>query len=157
MTFPKDIVNSTFCKILQAHQDKSNPSLTVKRKLLKFTSTFHSMEIKVLQLLKSCICKIKVNCKNDQPVVFKILYDVCKMEFFWNTKGRTSITNQSFVAYKFTCPSWGANYVGKTKRTLYECVEHTWSDQNITVKNHLNQCVEMQYLLNHFISSIVFK
>ena len=32
MTFPKDIVNSTFCKILQAHQDKSNPNLTVKQK-----------------------------------------------------------------------------------------------------------------------------
>ena len=32
MTFPKEIVNSTFCKILQAHQDKSNPNLTVKRK-----------------------------------------------------------------------------------------------------------------------------
>ena len=42
----------------------------------------------------------------------------------------------------------GANNAGKTKRTLHEsCVEHTWSDQNIIVKNHLNQCVEMEYLL----------
>ena len=58
---------------------------------------------KGLQLLKSWIRKIKVNCKNDQPVVFKILYDVCKMEFFCNTKDRTPIINQSFVVYQFMC------------------------------------------------------
>ena len=39
--------------------------------------------------------------------------------------------NQSFVVYELTCPGYGANYVGKTERTLYErCVEHAWSDQN---------------------------
>ena len=51
--------------------------------------------------------------------------------------------------YEFACPDCGANYVGKTERTLYErCVEHAWSDQNSVVKNHLDQCVEVQYLLN---------
>ena len=69
--------------------------------------------------------KIKVNCKNDQPIVFKILYDVFKMEFFCNTKDRTPIINQSFAVYEFTCPGCGANYVGKAERTLYErYVEH---------------------------------
>ena len=30
---------------------------------------------------------------------------------------------------------------------LYErCVEHTSSDQNSIVKNHLDQCVEVQYI-----------
>ena len=62
---------------------------------------------------------------------------------------RTPIINQSFVVYKFMCPSCGANYVGKTERTLHErCVEHAWSDQNSVVKNHLDQCDEVQYLLN---------
>ena len=71
------------------------------------------------------------------------------MEFFCNTKKRTTIINQSFVAYEFTCPGCGANYVGKTERTIYErCVDHAWSDQNSTVKNHLDQCIEVQYLLN---------
>ena len=60
------------------------------------------MAIKGLQLLKSCIRKIKVNCKNDQPSVFKILYDVCKIEFFCNTKDRAPTINQSFVMYGFT-------------------------------------------------------
>ena len=59
------------------------------------------------------------------------------MEFFCNTKDRTPIINQSFFVYEFTCPGCGANYVGKTKRMLYEqCVEHAWSDQNSIVKNH---------------------
>ena len=41
------------------------------------------------------------------------------------------------------------NYVVKAERTLYErCVEHTWSDRNSIVKNHLDQCVEVQYLLS---------
>ena len=71
------------------------------------------------------------------------------MEFFCNTKDRAPIINQSVVVYEFTCPGCGANYVGKTERTLYERrVEHGWSDQNSVVKNHLDQCFEVQYLLN---------
>ena len=47
------------------------------------------------------------------------------------------------------CPGCGVNYEGKSKRTLYKrCVEHTWSDQNGIVKNGLDQCVKVQYLLN---------
>ena len=39
--------------------------------------------------------------------------------------------------------------MGETERKLYErCVEHAWSDQNSIVKNNLNQCAEVQYLLN---------
>ena len=71
------------------------------------------------------------------------------MEFFYKTKDRTPFINQSFVVYEFTCPSCGAYYVGKTERTLNErCVEHEWIDQNSIVKNHLDQCVGVQYLLN---------
>ena len=71
------------------------------------------------------------------------------MAFFCNTKNRTPIINQSLLVYEFTYPGCGANYVGKTKRTLFErCTEHEWSDQNSIVKNPLDQCVEVQYLLN---------
>ena len=72
------------------------------------------------------------------------------MEFFCNTKERTPIINQSFVVYEFKCPGCGANYGGKTERTLYErcVVEHAWSDQNSVVKNHFDQCVEVKFLLN---------
>ena len=92
-----------------------------KRNLLCFTSAYHTnYGDRGLQLLKSYIRKIKENCKNDQPVVFKILCDVCKIEFFCNTKDRTPIINQSFVVYELTCPGCGANYAGKTEITLYE-------------------------------------
>ena len=38
------------------------------------------------QLLKYCIHKIKVNCNNNQPVVFKTLNGVGKMKFFATPK-----------------------------------------------------------------------
>ena len=89
--FPKYIVDNIFRKTIQAHEDKSEPNLTAKQKeLVVIYFRFPYYDGKGLKLLKSCICKIKVNCKNDQPVVFKILY-VCKMEFFCNTKDRTPI------------------------------------------------------------------
>ena len=148
--FSKYIVNNIFRKTLQTNEDKSQPNLTAKQEepvVIYFRFPYYGD--KVLQPLKSCIRKIKVNCKNYQPVAFKILYDVFKMEFFCNTKDTIPIINQSFVVYELTCPGCGANYVGKTKIMLYErCVEHAWCDQNSVVKNHLDQCVEVQYLLN---------
>ena len=51
--------------------------------------------------------------------------------------------------YEFTCPDYGANYVGKTERKLYERhVEHAGGDQNSIAKNHLDQCDEVKCLLN---------
>ena len=124
--FLKFIANSIFRKTLQALQDKSEPNHGAKQKEPVVTYfLFPYYGYKGFQLLKSCIRKSKVNCKNDQAVVFKILYHVCKMEFFCNSKDRTAIINQSFVVYEFRCPDCDANYVGKTKRTLYErYVEH---------------------------------
>ena len=148
--FPKHTVNSIFCKTRWAHEDKSEPNPTAKQKepvAIYFRFPYYGD--KGLLLLKSYIRKIKVNCKNDHPVIFKILHDVCKMEFFCNTKYRTPIINQSFVVYEVTCPGRSADYEGKTERTLYErYVEHAWSNQNSVVKDHLEQCVEVQYLLN---------
>ena len=118
--FHKYIVNRVFHKTLQAHQDKSEPNLTAEQKepvVIYFRFPYNGD--KGFQLLKSCIRKIKVNCKDDQPVVFKILYNFCKMEIFCNTRDRTPFINQSFVVYEFTCPGCGANYVGKTERMLY--------------------------------------
>ena len=64
---------------------------------------------------------------------------VCKMEFFCNTEDRTPIINQSFVVYESTCRGCVANYVRKTKITLYEgCVNHLRKDQSSIVKNHLD-------------------
>ena len=147
---PKYIVISIFRKTLQVHQDKSESNLAGKQnEPVVIYFCFPHYGDKGFQLTKSYIRKIKVNCKNNQPVVFEILYDVSKMRFFCNTKDRTPAINQSFVVYEFRCPGCGANYVGTTERPLYErCVEHAWSDKNSIVKNHLDQCSEVQYLLS---------
>ena len=78
--FRKYIVHSIFHKTLQAHQDKSERNLKEKEKepvVIYFRLPYYGAE--EFQLLKSCIRKNKVNCKNDNPVVFKILYDVPKI------------------------------------------------------------------------------
>ena len=132
--FPKYIFSNILRKTLQAHQDKSEPNLTAKQKepvVIYFYFPYYGG--KGLQLLKSCIRKIKVNCKNYQPVVFKISY-VCKTEFFCNTKYRTPIINQSFVVNEFMCPGC-VNCMKETEKTLYErCVEHACSYQNSIMK-----------------------
>ena len=82
------------------------------------------------------------------PIVFRLLYDVTKLEFFCNTKNRTPKLNESFVVYEFICPGCIANYVGKTERTLHErCAEHAWDDKDSVVFNHLNECIGVQHLL----------
>ena len=80
--FSKYIVNSIFQNSLHAHEDKSELNVTAKQKkhvVIYFDFPYY--EDKRLQLLKSWIHKLQVNCKTDQPVVFKTLYNICKMEF----------------------------------------------------------------------------
>ena len=71
-------------------------------------------------LIKSCIRTIKRNCLNDRPIVFRLMYDVTKMEFFCNAKDGTPQLCQSNIVYKFLCLGYLAKYVGKTERTFRE-------------------------------------
>ena len=96
---------------------------------------------KGLSLLKSCLRKIRSNCVKTRSIRFKTQYDVNKIEFYCNTKDKTAVLSNSFVVYDFSCPGCGANYIGKTERTLYErTVEHAWTDNNSVVYKHLNDC-----------------
>ena len=102
---------------------------------------------KAFSLFKRCIHKIKSSCKKDHPILFRLLYDVTKLEFFCSTKDRTPKLNESFVAYEFICPGCNDNYVGKTGRTLHErCVEQVWNDKDSIVFNHLNECIGVQHM-----------
>ena len=57
--------------------------------------------------------------------------------------------SNSFVVYDFSCSGCGANYIGKTERTLYErAVEHAWTDNNSAVYKHLNGCKGVQHLFD---------
>ena len=84
------------------------------------------------------------------PKIELLLFSPINLLLCTSSPALTVVLSYKFVTvYKFTCPDCGANYVGKTERTLYEgYVEHKWNDQNSIVKNHLHQCVELQYLLN---------
>ena len=51
--------------------------------------------------------------------------------------------------YEFVCPGCSANYVGKTKITLFERnVEHAWNDKDSLVNIHLNECNGVQHMFN---------
>ena len=147
--FPKYIVNSIFRKTLRAHEDKSEPNPTAKQKehvVIYFQFPYYGDER--LLLLKSCILKMKVNCKNDEPIVFKILYDACTMNFFCNNKDRTAIINQSFVVYEFTCPGWGANYgvikAGLQKITLASVLK---CSTYLTLPIYVQHCFQMTTIM----------
>ena len=91
--------------------------------------------------------KIKSNCKKDHPVVFRLLYDVTKLEFFYNTKDKIPKLNESFVVYELICPRCNANYVRKTERTLDErCAEYAWDNKDSVVFNHRNECIGVQHM-----------
>ena len=50
-----------------------------------------------------------------------------------------------FVVNGFSCLVCGANYIGKTKITLYEkTVEHAWTDNGSAVYKHLDDCTGVQ-------------
>ena len=104
---------------------------------------------KGLSLLKSCLRKIRSNCVKTRSIRFKTQYDVNKIEFYCNTKDKTAVLSNSFVVYDFSCPGCGANYIGKTERTLYErTVEHAWTDNNSAVYKHLDDCTSVQHLFD---------
>ena len=85
------------------------------------------------------MCRIRYNCIKTCSIRFKTQYDVNKIEFYCNTKDKTAVLSNSFVVYHFSYPGCGANYIGKTERTLYEkTVEHAWVDNNSAVYKHLN-------------------
>ena len=104
---------------------------------------------KGLSLLKFCLCKIRSNCVKTHSIRFKTQYDVNKIEFYCNTKDKTTVFSNLFVVYDFSCPGCGANYIGKTERTLYKrTVEHAWTDNNSAIYKYLDNCTGVQHLLD---------
>ena len=148
--FPKTVVNSIINKTLNTPSNNEVPSIYNTKKSNEITIYFHFPYYgdKGFSLLESCIRKIKSNCKKDHPSVFRLLYDVTKLEFFCNNKYRTLKLNESFVVYEFICPGCNDNYLGKTERTLHErCVEHAWDDKDSVVFYHLNECIGPQHMV----------
>ena len=110
---------------------------------------------KGLSLLKSYLRKIRSNCVKTRSIRFKTQYDVNKIEFYWSTKDKTAVLSNSFVVYNFSSPGCGANYIGKTERTLYERTdEHAWTVlfTNIsTTALVFNICLILRLCIRHFL------
>ena len=100
-------------------------------------------------LLKSCLRKIRSNCVKTRSIRFKTQYDVNRIELYCNTKDKTAVLSYLFVVYNFSCPGCGANYIGKTERTLHERIaEYAWTDNNSVIYKHLNDCTGVQHLFD---------
>ena len=86
----------------------------------------HYYSDKGFWLLKSFL---RSNCVKTRSIRFKTQYDVNKIKFYCNNKDKTVVLNNSFIVDDFSCHGCGANYTGKTERTLYErTVEYAWTD-----------------------------
>ena len=65
-----------------------------------------------------------------------------------NTSGDSALSMLS-CAVLSTCPTEGANYIGKTERMLFErTVQHAWIDNNIAVCKHLNDVSNICLILS---------
>ena len=100
--FPKSDVSSITNKTLNTPPNNES-SNSIKSNEITIYFRFPYYGDKGFSLFKSCIHKIKSYYKKDQPIAFRLLYDVTKLEFFCNTKDRTTKLNQSFAVYEFTC------------------------------------------------------
>ena len=100
-----------------------------------------------VSLIKSCIRRVKPNCLKDPPTVLKPMYDVTKMEFFCNTKDRTSLLCQSNIAHDFFRPGCSDNFVGKTARTFHwRTRQHAWTYKDSAINNHLDECDDTKHI-----------
>ena len=55
----------------------------------------------------------------------------------------------SFVVCDFSCSGFGANYIEKAERTLYErIVKHAWTDNNSAIYKHINDYTGVQHLFD---------
>ena len=104
---------------------------------------------KGVQMVKSCIRKIKRNILRDKKVKFKILFDTTKLNFFCNSKDVVPYLNKSFVVYQFKYPGCGCSYIGKTERTLFvRSEEHAYYDKQSAVYNHLDTCEHLKHMID---------
>ena len=79
--FPKSVVNSIINKTLNTPSNNEGPNInnTEKSNEITIYFCFPYYGDKGFSLFKSCIHKIKSNCKKDHPIVFRLLYDVTNL------------------------------------------------------------------------------
>ena len=74
-------------------------------------------------------------------------FKTSQLRDFASTKDKVPLLSKSNVVYEVCCPGCGANYIGKTERTIRErTIEHAWSDAESPMRNHLRKCSHFRHL-----------
>ena len=98
-------------------------------------------------LIKAFRKKITRLLKTKKKIKIKTFFKTSQLKNFASTKDKVPIMSKSDVVYEICCPGCGANYIGKTERTIRErLIEHAWYDLESPMRNHLKSCTHFQHL-----------
>ena len=82
-----------------------------------------------------------------KKIRIKTFFKTSQLRDFASTKDKVPLLSKSNVVYEVCCPGCGANYIGKTERTIRErTIEHAWSDAESPMRNHLRSCSHFRHL-----------
>ena len=100
-------------------------------------------------LLKAFVKKAQRMVRDDMKVNFKIHFQTTPLSSFTCVKDHTPFLNRSNVVYQVSCPGCGAEYIGKTDRTLFERTsEHAWTDKASCVREHIHECEQFNHIFD---------
>ena len=98
-------------------------------------------------LIKSFRKKIKKFLDPKKKVNIKIFTKTTQIRNFTSTKDKIPVLSKSNVVYKIECPGCGADYIGKTDRTINERTkEHATTDKESPMRSHLQSCTHFQHM-----------
>ena len=98
-------------------------------------------------LVKSFRKKIRKFLDPTKKVNIKIFTKTTQIRNFTSTKDKVPVLSKSNVVYKIECPGCGADYIGKTDRTINERTkEHATSDKESPMRSHLQSCAHFQHM-----------
>ena len=104
------------------------------------------------KLAKSCIAKLRRNCKKD--VRFVLMYDTKKVSFFCSNKDPVPNYLQSHLIYQFEYPGCKAKYIEKTDRCLDLRLNEHSDFHTSAVGKHLYECEHFQHLIDLFTTDV---
>ena len=79
-------------------------------------------------LIKSFGKKMKRFLNTKKKIRIKTFFKTSQLRDFASTKDKVPLLSKSNVVYEVCCPGCGANYIGKTERTIRErTIEHAWT------------------------------
>ena len=100
-------------------------------------------------LVKAFRKKMKRILNPKKNVKIKTFFKTTQLKNFTSTKDKVPTLSKSNVVYEIVCPGCGANYIGKTERTVNERTkEHATSDDESAVRDHIRNCCHFHHIHN---------